>query len=171
MSDNIYAAPESEIIAEETGATQEVASRSQRLLASFADGMLVGLILVTLVILLSVFDPVVAITQESPILSQVILVLSSLVVYFLLNGKLLITNGQTLGKRSAKIKIVDLNGQLPAVKKHLIKRYSVSMLIQCIPVIGAVLALINFLMIFGKQKRCGHDLFAGTKVVKCQSGN
>ena len=35
-----------------------------------------------------------------------------------------------------------------------------------LPVIGAILGLVNILFIFGPEKRCLHDYIAGTRVIK-----
>jgi uncharacterized RDD family membrane protein YckC len=90
-------------------------------------------------------------------------------VFILINGKLLIANGQTIGKKLLGIRIVDLNGDLPELKKHLIKRYAVFFIPGQVPAIGQFFSIINILFIFGKQKRCVHDLAAGTKVVEAKS--
>ncbi len=85
--------------------------------------------------------------------------------FIVINGKLLICNGQTIGKKALGIKIVDTNGNLPE-KQHLIKRYGVYFLPGQIPVIGQIISLINVLFIFGPEKRCLHDLLGDTIVIK-----
>jgi len=89
-----------------------------------------------------------------------------IIVFSLFNGKLLIQNGQTIGKKVLGIKIVDLNGDLPTIKKHLLPRYATYFLPAQVPVVGPYISAINILFIFGKQKRCIHDYIAGTKVVE-----
>jgi uncharacterized RDD family membrane protein YckC len=68
-------------------------------------------------------------------------------------------------KRTLGIKIVTLSGGLPSLKEHLLKKYCIYFFLGCIPLIGQLLSMVNIAIIFGKQKRCGHDLVAGTKVV------
>jgi uncharacterized RDD family membrane protein YckC len=45
-------------------------------------------------------------------------------------------------------------------------RYLPVQLITNVPLAGPVLNLVNVLMIFRGDRRCGHDLIAGTRVVK-----
>ncbi len=166
MNNDIYATPEAEITNDTNDETLELASRRQRLGAAFADGMLQLLILLPVMYFTIGFEVFRAGAEQS--LLQIIgLGLLGLVIFLLLQGKLLVTKGQTLGKRSAKIKIVDLQGNLPTVKGHLLKRYGFNILIQHIPVIGPIILLISIFLVFGKTRRCGHDYIAGTKVIKC----
>jgi len=89
-----------------------------------------------------------------------------LVIFMVINGYLLVTKGQTLGKLALGIRIVDAvsNGAATAVK-ILGLRYVLVMLVGAIPIIGGLLGLIDFLFIFREDRRCVHDLIAGTKVV------
>ena len=89
-----------------------------------------------------------------------------LVIFMVINGYLLVTKGQTLGKLALGIRIVDAgsNGAATAVK-ILGLRYVLVMLVGAIPIIGGLLGLIDFLFIFREDRRCVHDLLAGTKVV------
>ena len=56
------------------------------------------------------------------------------------------------------------NGAATALKL-LGLRYVLVMLVQAIPMIGQLLGLIDALFIFRGDRRCVHDLIAGTKVV------
>ena len=85
--------------------------------------------------------------------------------FAIINIKLLISHGQTIGKKVIGIKIVDLQGNLPSLKKHILKRYAVYFLPGQIPFGGQIFSIINILFIFGKEKRCIHDFVAETKVV------
>lgn len=101
-----------------------------------------------------------------PSLSHTILMgVASLAIFSLLNGKLLAGNGQTTGKKVLGIKIVDMNGNIPSVKEHLVVRYIAYFVPGWLPVVGSILPLVNVLFIFGKQRRCLHDYIAKTKVV------
>ena len=89
-----------------------------------------------------------------------------LIIFMAINSYLLLTKGQTLGKWMLGIRIVDAesNGAATAVKL-LGLRYVLVMLVGAIPIIGGLLGLIDFLFIFREDRRCVHDLLAGTKVV------
>jgi uncharacterized RDD family membrane protein YckC len=53
----------------------------------------------------------------------------------------------------------------PTAVKLLGLRYVLVMLVAVIPFIGGLLGVIDFLFIFREDRRCVHDLIAGTKVV------
>ena len=90
-----------------------------------------------------------------------------IVFFVLVNGKFLLESGQTIGKKVLKIKIVDLNDELPS-KVHLLKRYGLYFGLGQIPVIGQWLSIINILFVFGKEKRCLHDYVGKTRVIKVE---
>lgn len=143
-----------------------IASRWDRLSASLIDCLIMMIVTVPVMYLTGGFDGVSA--GISPSMSYLFgMWVFSTTVFVVVNGKLLVTEGQTIGKQIMEIKMVTLSGELPGVKQHLLKRYGVYFLLGQIPFAGRVLSIINVLLIFGKQKRCGHDLVAGTKVVKC----
>ena len=73
--------------------------------------------------------------------------------------------GQTWGKKLLKIKIVDLDGAKPPIGRLLGLRYLPIQAVANVPLIGPVVALVNVLLIFRSDRRCGHDLIAGTRVV------
>ena len=74
--------------------------------------------------------------------------------------------GQTWGKKVLGIKIVDLAGAKPPIGRLLGARYLPMQLVGTVPFVGPVLAIVNVLLIFRGDRRCGHDLIAGTQVVK-----
>jgi len=74
--------------------------------------------------------------------------------------------GQTWGKKVLGIKIVDLAGAKPPIGRLLGARYLPMQLVGNVPFVGPVLAIVNVLLIFRGDRRCGHDLIAGTQVVK-----
>ena len=88
------------------------------------------------------------------------------IIFMAINSYLLVTRGQTLGKWMLGIRIVDAasNGAATAVKL-LGLRYVLVLLVMAIPIIGQLLGLIDVLFIFRSDRRCVHDLIAGTKVV------
>jgi uncharacterized RDD family membrane protein YckC len=71
-------------------------------------------------------------------------------------------DGQTLGKKALKIRIVRYDdGGNPGFVKAVLLRAFVNGLLGIIPLYG----LVDILFIFGADQRCIHDLIAGTKVV------
>ena len=104
--------------------------------------------------------------NQISLLENVILFLGGCVLYLALHGYLLATRGQSLGKMAVQIKIVDYDtGQLLPFGKLVGFRLAPVWIVSQIPIIGGVLGLIDILFIFGEERRCVHDLIAGTKVV------
>lgn len=78
---------------------------------------------------------------------------------------LIATTGQSLAKRWLGIQIVRVDGSpLGFVNGVILRSWIISLLAQ-IPRVGGLVGLIDVLMIFGKERRCLHDLIAGTRVV------
>ena len=144
----------------------ELAGRGRRLGAYLIDLIIAGIVLVILAVLnigISFED-----VARDPMTQQMSTAggIAYLVIFMVINGYLLVTKGQTLGKLALDIRIVDAasNGAATAVK-ILGLRYVLVMLVGAIPIIGGLLGIIDFLFIFREDRRCVHDLIAGTKVV------
>ena len=79
---------------------------------------------------------------------------------------LLSTKGQTLGKKVVGVKIVRYaDSTNPGFVYACLLRAIVPSLISNIPFLGVIFALVDVCFIFGEERRCLHDLIAGTKVV------
>lgn len=75
--------------------------------------------------------------------------------------------GQTIGKKAAKIRIVRMeDGGNPGFLRAVLLRVWVPMLFCSIPMFGPVFLLLDTLTIFGPESRCLHDYFARTRVVR-----
>lgn len=86
-------------------------------------------------------------------------------VFMLLNGYLLATRGQTIGKVLLKIRITRPSGE-PVSVARLALRYGIGFAASFMMVVMWVYSLIDCLMIFRKSRRCLHDEIADTIVVK-----
>lgn len=87
--------------------------------------------------------------------------------YLLLHGYFLATRGQTLGKMLLGVRIVDYHtGQLVNVVKLIVMRDLAIGLVSMVPYVGGCVGLVDILFIFGQDRRCLHDMIAGTEVVK-----
>jgi uncharacterized RDD family membrane protein YckC len=157
---NPFAAPRAELEGGVALAEQQLADRGTRLVAVLLDSV-VALPLVILGVVVAVVgkgnDTVVAIG-----IGVVVLAALALVVYQIV---LLSTRGQTLGKRWMKVKIVALDGTNPGFVKAVLLRAFVNGLIGGVPYLGMIYSLVDILMIFREDRRCIHDLIAGTRVV------
>lgn len=163
MSDDIYAAPESELLQESNG-NLILASRRRRFLASIIDSITIVIFTIPIMYFTGGFADISRGEQLSIGYSLLIGALG-IIVFIIINGKFLAKDGQTLGKKALGIKIVDFSGNHATIKKHLLPRYFIFFCPSQIPLVGQLFAVINVLFILGKQKRCGHDHIAGTKVV------
>jgi uncharacterized RDD family membrane protein YckC len=76
-------------------------------------------------------------------------------------------DGQTLGKKIMRIIIITEDTEdNPGFVKIVILRTLLIAFLQGIPVAGSVFALVDLLFIFREDRRCIHDLIAGTKVAR-----
>jgi uncharacterized RDD family membrane protein YckC len=80
---------------------------------------------------------------------------------------LLSTRGQTIGKKLLGIRIVCFDDESnPGFVKAFLLRAFVNGLIGAVPFLGFFYSLVDICFIFRDDRRCIHDLIAGTKVVK-----
>ncbi len=86
-------------------------------------------------------------------------------IYFVLNGYFLYSNGQTLGKRAMKIKIVTITNNNPLLIVSYGLRFLLPIIISQIFIVGFLFSWIDIFSFFRKDRRCIHDLIAKTKVV------
>jgi uncharacterized RDD family membrane protein YckC len=180
MSDNPYAPPEtggvSEVVTDPRG--DELAGRFTRLAAAIVDGILLLVILVPVQFASGYFQRAMA-QQQGP-LEQILMSLLGFVTMLVLNGYLLATRGQTIGKVLTKIQIVDVeSGKLLSFLHVYVYRYMwtipVFIVVMLIPgttddLVFNVVVFIDALMIFGSARRCFHDYIAGSKVVLYREG-
>lgn len=75
-------------------------------------------------------------------------------------------NGQTIGKRLLGIKVVRTDGSRASFPRIFFLRNVLNMVIMFVPLIGAIYALVDPLMIFGSARRCAHDHIADTIVIR-----
>jgi uncharacterized RDD family membrane protein YckC len=77
----------------------------------------------------------------------------------------LATTGQTLGKKWLGIRIVKMDGSPVNFSTAVMLRGVLPWLLGGVPYLGVVFSLVNHLFIFRDDRRCIHDLIAGTRVV------
>jgi uncharacterized RDD family membrane protein YckC len=160
--DNVYSPPAADL---ETSQGSILASRWARLAGSLVDGIVSMIILGPVMYFTGFWER--AMSGEVPILDTIIYGLLGLVVYLVLNGYLLSKHGQTIGKLvlGTKIISVETNEILPLWKVFVVRYLPLAVLAN-LPLIGPLIVMIDSLFIFRKDKRCVHDLIAGTKVIK-----
>ena len=124
---------------------QTFASLTSRLGAALLDGVIAGSALVVLIYI-------------SPELGMLLLL-----AIFIVQAVLLTRDGQSLGKKALDIRIVVYRtGENGGFVPNVLLRVVVNGLLGFIP----LYPIVDVLFIFRKDRRCIHDLIAGTVVVK-----
>jgi uncharacterized RDD family membrane protein YckC len=93
------------------------------------------------------------------------LMMVGLLAVFIVNLYFLHRDGQTLGKKALKIRIVRTNDDRASLGRIFALRMLVPGVIGAVPIVGPLFTLADVLFIFGEERRCIHDYFADTKVV------
>lgn len=158
---NPYSTPSSEL--QNPSTELELAGRGIRLGAAIIDSLIAIALLVPAVVYFGLLGE----GGEMSFGANISLMIVSLVVFLAIHGYFLKTNGQTIGKKIVGIRIVGLDNELRPLPDLLLKRYLPLYAVGIIPVVGSFLPLVDVLFIFRDDRRCVHDLIAGTKVVAC----
>src|SRR5687768_9350202 len=145
MSDNnVYSTPQAQLVEQVDDSEKPLASRWARLGASIIDSIIMMVIVIPVMYFTGGFDGIMEGRQPGFVYSLGMAVLG-IIVFFAINYRYLIANGQTVGKKVLEIKIVDLNGNVPVFQPQLVIRYAVYMLPGQIPVVGQIFSIINIL--------------------------
>lgn len=144
----------------------DLPSRWLRLGAAILDGMILGAVNIPLTFGLVML--LIEVAHYLPRFELVITVLEIIVpfvLYSLIQGVPLKKNGQTWGKKICGIKIVRPTGAPVQLSRLIGIRYFPLLVLAQIPLLKWI-CLIDILFIFTADKRCLHDLWADTIVVK-----
>lgn len=98
-------------------------------------------------------------------LLQLGIVAIGFLAFLLIQGYPLSRYGQTWAKRWLRIRIVDEHGRKPEFVRMVLLRYGVQQAAVLVPCLGALFGLADPLCIFRDDRRCLHDMIAGTRVV------
>jgi uncharacterized RDD family membrane protein YckC len=167
---NPYEPPKSEIVIEKANKILEceLARRTTRLGAQILDGLIIGV--PTGLLFWGIKSSMgYSYTEEVPGLMGLLIntssVLTGSLLYLAINFKLLIKQGQTIGKKACNIQIVKEDNTIPTLRDSFLIRHFLFSLAGVIPVVGSFFILIDPLFIFTKKRKCIHDYAAGTKVI------
>jgi len=152
----------------------ELASRWLRLGAYLVDGLIGGICFAPGFVLLGMAGVFArSNTPNMPMLFGGVAALGAAVLILLaIQIYLLTTRGQTIGKKLLGIKIVSFDaGTNPGFVKVVLLRSVVNAFFAMVPFIGFLYSLTDILFIFREDRRCIHDLLAGTRVVPVASSN
>ena len=142
--------------------TQSSVKMWRRALAGAIDFFLVPAFALLLMLVTGLLESAEAYTGGFPYLRVFFLGVAS---YLMLNGWLLWQRGQTLGKYWLKLKMVNSQDGKKVALWKLICLRAVFFGLPHVALIGFwYLVLIDWFFLFGKDRRCLHDLVAGTLV-------
>jgi uncharacterized RDD family membrane protein YckC len=144
--------------------TLNPASRWKRLGGAMIDSLVSLIIFVPVMFATGVLQQITS-GEGMNLVQQIAFFIAAWAAFLILNGYLLFTRGQTIGKVVMSTKIVDLSGNIPNFGKLLVLRYLVLGIVTQIPIIGGLAGIANALFIFSKKRRCLHDYIAGTQVI------
>ena len=137
-----------------------LASRGSRFAAALIDGFLyVGAMLPGIVLMVASSD------GGDPGMAGLGLMVVGMLGLAIYQWVLISNSGQSLAKKWMGIKIVKTDGTECGFVHGVLLRMWVMGIIGQIPFVGAIASLVDPLLIFGDERRCLHDMIAGTKVI------
>jgi uncharacterized RDD family membrane protein YckC len=156
-------------------ATRELGGIGRRLAAAMVDGFLQLLCKLPMVF---VFFEIFRIVAENPdearpeqftplMMTAYAQILPWLGLLVITQIVLLCVRSQTIGKLLLGLQIVDIVNEQPGgpVRAFLLRAF-IPTLIELIPILGLLFWIVDSCFIFREDRRCIHDLIAGTKVVR-----
>ena len=143
-----------------------LAGRGRRVVATLIDFVLVPVLAIFIMLVTGVLEHAQDWTEHAMPYARMLAL--GLVSYLLLNGWLLATRGQSAGKAIMGIAIVSTatGEKAPLWKLLLIRFWFFPALYLIFSPYTAIVPLVDQVLIFGKQRRCLHDLLCGTSVVR-----
>jgi len=141
-----------------------LAGRGERLGGFIIDALIMMAIVLPAMYMGGYFEGVMSGVKPS-FASEVTWKLVGFAIFTVVQGIPLANDGQTWGKKALKMKIVDMSGAKPEFGRMLLLRYGVGQVIGMVPWLGAIYFFADSLFVFRGDKRCIHDLIAGTRVV------
>ena len=161
MENNPYQAPGANVA---EAVDEQLAGRGERLLAAIIDAIILMAIMLPVMFSTGYFAQAAA--GEVGLGKVVAYGFSGFLVFLIVQGWPLAQTAQTWGKKMLGLRIAMLDGSQPTFGTLILKRYLPVQVVGMIPVLGTILCLIDPLLIFRGDRRCGHDLVAGTQVLK-----
>lgn len=166
---NPYGAPGAVVVHPRMAGDADLAGRGERLGAALLDSLLALLLIGPLMFVGGFWSEAMAAAEAGDTLSfatQLRWGLVGFVVFLLVQGWPLATRARTWGKRVLGIRIERLDGSRPTLMHLLLRRYIPMQAAGLVPVLGRLVTAVNVLLIYRADRRCGHDMIAGTRVVR-----
>ncbi len=164
MAENPYQAPDNPLLLPTSGPL--LASRGNRLGGALLDFLIELAIMLPLEISTGYWQVLMDAAREhrTPPYDQIMMWgLVWVAIFLVVQGYPLLKDGQTWGKKMVGTRIVTMDGRQPSVKQ-LCLRYLPFKVSGAIPFVR-LLILVDVLMVYRSDKRCAHDLAAGTQVI------
>jgi len=162
VDENPYAPPDAEVDVAETG---ELAGRGARLGGVIIDQIIIVVLVVPLTFVMGYWDRAAA--GVDTFTDTLWIGLMSIVAFLLVHGYPLATRGQSVGKILVQTRIVSVeDGKILPFSKLIALRYLPLWVAAQIPVVAQIFGLADALFVFRDDRRCIHDLIAGTRVIK-----
>lgn len=169
QDNNPYQSPQTAVADVSTG--DDLAGRGERLGAAIIDTIIMIAVILPVMYVGGYFTQVLeaaATGNQVSMASQLMWAVIGFAVFVAVQFYPLNASAQTWGKRALGVRIANLDGSQPGIGQLLGKRYLPVQAVAAVPIVGNVLAVINVLFIFREDRRCVHDLIAGTRVVKAR---
>ena len=168
-SNNPYQSPAADAQNPPSRDNPVLASRWHRFFGALIDGLVQGAIIAPIVFFSGTWADMMANNGALDLTATLVWFIVGEVIFLALQGWLLFNRQQTIGKWLLNMKIVGMEQDaVPAGKLYGV-RYLLMHVIAQIPVLNLVM-IIDPLLIFRKDKRCLHDLLAGTQVIEAPKG-
>lgn len=142
-----------------------LAGRGERWLAKFLDGLIqfIPAFFVALLLAAGASNGEITDTETSTTVFWLIIISIGVVQAYYLT-----TQGQTIGKKWLKIRIVDAEThKVGGFVKNVLLRSVLNFVLSLVPLYG----LVDVLFIFREDRRCVHDLIAGTIVIRANENH
>lgn len=147
-----------------------LASRLKRLVAVIIDGLVQAAVVIPIMWVTGAWSQAMTGQGALDIGFAITWFLVGEAIFLLLQGWLLFSRQQTIGKMLMDIRIVGIQDtRVPAGQLYGV-RYLLFHLLSQVPLLNLVV-LVDVLMIFRRDRRCLHDLMAGTQVVDAPAGS
>jgi uncharacterized RDD family membrane protein YckC len=166
VPDDLYRAPQSELIEPPVAHAPMLASRGARLGATLLDQLALGLAITLPLLAILSGKSALDFSDRTRLGLEVIVGGVFVSAVLAVNLALMARHGQTLGKRWLGIKVVRSDGSPLTLGRYVGLRVLPVNLLAQVPLLGVFVALADPLMIFRMSQKCLHDEIADTIVVE-----
>jgi len=131
-----------------------------RLIGSIIDGLLYLPVVIPGVVVAGLES------GEDPSPLSIALMMLGILALVTVQCYLITTSGQSIAKKILRIRIVRQDGSPVNFVHGVVLRSWLMAFLTNIPLFGAIIGLVDAVMIFGNERRCLHDRIASTDVIK-----